>query len=127
MDRRLFVVGGHAAGSANALAAPAPALAPAQTLPDRHWPGASSSPRSADISFGAGEPVGWHVAALADGKFQRRVFPAGARVPALQAANVVGGRSVDAAHTASHCFAGKVPENGFGSFIYANRAQEQRY
>ncbi len=113
MDRRRFIAGGAVAGSAVALAAPALA----QTMPEIRWRCASSFPRSLDTIFGAGEHVGKRVAALTDGKFQIRVFPAGELVPGLEVANAVQGGSVECAHTASYYFVGKDPTFAFDGAI----------
>jgi TRAP-type mannitol/chloroaromatic compound transport system substrate-binding protein len=109
LDRRRFIAGGAAAGSAAALAAPALA----QSLPDIRWRCASSFPRSLDTIFGAGDHVGKRVAALTGGKFQIHVFPAGELVPGLEVANAVQGGTVESAHTASYYFVGKDPTFAF--------------
>jgi TRAP-type mannitol/chloroaromatic compound transport system substrate-binding protein len=113
MDRRHFLAGGAVAGSGLALAAPALA----QSLPEIRWRCASSFPRSLDTIFGAGDHVGKRVAAMTDGKFQIRVFPAGELVPGLEVANAVQGGTVECAHTASYYFVGKDPTFAFDATI----------
>ena len=113
MDRRRFLAGGAAAGSAVALAAPALA----QANPEIRWRCASSFPRSLDTIFGAGEHVAKRVAALTDNKFQIRVFPAGELVPGLEVANAVQAGTVECAHTASYYFVGKDPTFAFDGAV----------
>jgi TRAP-type mannitol/chloroaromatic compound transport system substrate-binding protein len=113
LDRRRFIAGGAAAGSAVALATPALA----QTYPEIRWRCASSFPRSLDTIFGAGEHVGKRVAALTDGKFQIRTFPAGELVPGLEVANAVQGGSVECCHTVAYYFVGKDPTFAFDSAV----------
>src|SRR3954470_16445647 len=113
MDRRGFIAGGTLLGSA-ALATPALAQG---TLPEIRWRCASSFPRSLDTIFGAGEHVGKRVAALTEGKFQIRVFPAGELVPGLQGADAVQGGTGECAHTASYYFVGKDPTFAFDATI----------
>ena len=105
------MAGGAAAGTAAVLAAPALA----QSQPDIRWRCASSFPRSLDTIFGAGEHVGKRVAALTDGKFQIRAFPAGELVPGLEVANAVQAGTVECCHTVSYYFVGKDPTFGFHS------------
>ena len=113
MDRRGFIAGGALASSV-ALAAPAVAQG---ALPEVRWRCASSFPRSLDTIFGAGDHVGKRVAALTDGRFQIRVFPAGELVPGLQVADAVQGGTVECAHTASYYFVGKDPTFAFDATI----------
>ncbi len=113
MDRRRFIAGGAVAGSSVALAAPALA----QGMPEIRWRCASSFPRSLDTIFGAGEHVARRVAALTDGKFQIRTFPAGELVPGLEVANAVQAGSVECCHTVSYYFVGKDPTFAFDSAV----------
>jgi TRAP-type mannitol/chloroaromatic compound transport system substrate-binding protein len=113
MDRRGFVAGGALAGTV-ALAAPAIAQG---ALPEIRWRCASSFPRSLDTIFGAGDHVGKRVAALTDGRFQIRVFPAGELVPGLAVADAVQAGTVDCGHTASYYFVGKDPTFAFDATI----------
>jgi TRAP-type mannitol/chloroaromatic compound transport system substrate-binding protein len=112
MIRRRLLAGGAVMG-ASALAAPAIA----QTMPEIRWRCASSFPRSLDTIFGAGEHVGKRVAAMTDGKFQIRAFPAGELVPALQVADAVQGGTVECAHTAAYYFVGKDPTFAFDGAV----------
>jgi len=112
MIRRQLLTGGAVLG-ASALAAPAIA----QTAPEIRWRLASSFPRSLDTIWGAGEHVTQRVAALTDGKFQIRPFPAGELVPGLQVADAVQNGTVECAHTASYYFVGKDPTFAFDATL----------
>jgi TRAP-type mannitol/chloroaromatic compound transport system substrate-binding protein len=110
MDRRGMLLAGGIAGLAS------PALAQG-ALPEIRWRCASSFPRSLDTIFGAGEHVARRVAALTDGKFQIRVFPAGELVPGLEVATAVQNGSIESAHTASYYFVGKDPTFAFDGAV----------
>ncbi len=114
MDRRRFVTAAGATGAAT-LALATPAIA--QAKPEVRWRCASSFPRSLDTILGAGEHVGKRVAALTDGKFQIRVFPAGELVPGLAVADAVQAGTVECAHTASYYFTGKDPTFAFDGAV----------
>ena len=113
MISRRFVAGSALAGTAAALARPALA----QAAPEVRWRMASSFPRSLDTIYGAGDHVAKRVAAMTDGKFQIRAFPAGELVPGLQVADAVQAGTVECAHTASYYFTGKDPTFAFDGAV----------
>ncbi|MCQ4159386.1 TRAP transporter substrate-binding protein DctP [Roseomonas sp. GC11] len=110
MNRRALL-GAAAAAAPAALAAPALAQTAA---PEVRWRLTSSFPRNLDILFGAPELIARRVAAMTDGKFQIRTFPAGEIVGGLQALDAVQAGTVECAHTASYYYIGKEP--GFAFF-----------
>ena len=112
MERRSFLAGGAVAGT-TALAMPAID----QSAPEVRWRCASSFPRSLDTIFGAADHVAKRVAAMTDGRFQIRLFPAGELVPGLQVADAVQAGTVECAHTASYYFVGKDPTFAFDATI----------
>src|SRR3990170_1314639 len=66
------------------------------TGPEVSWRLVTSYPRSLDILNGSPEYVAERVAALTDGRFSIRVFPAGEIVPALQVMDAVQQGTVQA-------------------------------
>jgi len=110
MNRRgILATGGLAALATPALAQGA--------LPEVRWRCASSFPRSLDTIYGAGEHVAKRVAAMTDGKFQIRVFPAGELVPGLAVADAVQAGTIETCHTVSYYFVGKDPTFAFDSAV----------
>ncbi len=110
MQRRLMLTrAGLGAAAASALAAPAIA----QTQPEVRWRLPSSFPRSLDTLFGTGEQMCKRVAALTDGKFQIRPFPAGEIVPGLAVLDAVQAGTVECGHTAMYYYVGKDPAFAF--------------
>ncbi len=106
MERRSLLRGtGLGALAAGTLAAPAIA----QSLPTITWRLASAFPRSLDILFGASDMITKRVAALTDGKFQIRPFPAGDIVPALQVLDAVKDGTIECGHTPVYYYTGKDP------------------
>jgi TRAP-type mannitol/chloroaromatic compound transport system substrate-binding protein len=77
------------------------------------WRLASSFPRGLDTIFGAAEVLAERVAALSDGRFQIRPYPAGEIVPGLQVMDAVQQGTVHVGQTASYYFTGKNPALAF--------------
>jgi TRAP-type mannitol/chloroaromatic compound transport system substrate-binding protein len=99
--------GGDGAGTA---ANGAPAV---QTGRRVRWRLASSFPRSSDIIYRASETLSERVAALTDGQFEIRAYPAGEIVPGLQVLDAVQNRTVAIGHTAGYYYVGKNPALAF--------------
>ncbi|TCZ54256.1 TRAP transporter substrate-binding protein [Roseicella aquatilis] len=104
---RLFL--GAAAAAPAALAAPALA----QSAPEVRWRLTSSFPRTLDVLFGVSENIAKRVAAVTDGKFQIRVFPAGEVVPGLQVLDAVQAGTLEAGHAPVYYYTGKDPSFAF--------------
>ena len=81
------------------------------------WRMASSFPRSLDTIFGAGEYLAQRIAAMTDGAFQIRVYPAGEIVPALQVMDACQQGTVQIGHTASYYYIGKNPALAFDTCV----------
>ena len=81
------------------------------------WRLASSYPRNIDTIWGAGEVLVEELAALTNGRFQLRVYPAGELVPALQVMDAVQQNTVQCCHTASYYFTGKSPVLAFDACV----------
>ncbi len=77
------------------------------------WRLASSVPRSSDIIYRASETLAERVAALTDGMFEIRAYPAGEIVPGLQVLDAVQNRTVAIGHTAGYYYVGKNPALAF--------------
>ena len=103
-----------AAGGAAACAGPGEGgSAAVQTGRRVMWRLASSFPRGLDTIFGAADTLAARVAALTDGRFQIRPYPAGELVPGLQVLDAVQQGTVQAGHSASYYFIGKNPALAF--------------
>ncbi len=113
MKRRDFF--GMAAGAVATSSLASPAIS--QTSPAIRWRMTSSFPKSLDISFGTGELLARHVAALTEGRFQIQAFAAGEIVGGLQALDAVSNGTVEMAHTGSVFFTGKDPAFAFGTTV----------
>jgi TRAP-type mannitol/chloroaromatic compound transport system substrate-binding protein len=113
MKRRQFLQGAGVAAAAGAIAAPAIA----QSMPELKWRMTSSFPRNLDALFGAAVVFTRAVAEATDNKFQITLFPPGAIVPALQAADAVTAGNVEMAHTASYYYFGKDPTFALGTAV----------
>ncbi len=77
-----------------------------QTRPRVNWRLTSSFPRSLDTIYGAAEVLSDRIAALTDGRFQIRVFPAPELVPYDQVLDSVRKGTVAIGHTASYYYIG---------------------
>jgi TRAP-type mannitol/chloroaromatic compound transport system substrate-binding protein len=118
MKRREFarkaVLGALAAGGVTACSPGAQDGAPAvQTGRRVVWRLASSFPRGLDTIYGAAEELARRVAAMTDGRFQVRSYPAGELVPGLQVLDAVQQGTVQVGHSASYYFIGKNPALAF--------------
>jgi TRAP-type mannitol/chloroaromatic compound transport system substrate-binding protein len=80
------------------------------TGPSVTWRIASSFPRSlSDTLYGQTERLASRVAALTEGRFVIRTYPAGELVPGLEVMDAVQQGTVQSAQTASYYFVGKSP------------------
>ena len=124
MERRRFIrraaLGAAGATAATALAgcgggtdAEADGAPAVQTGRRVRWRLASSFPRSSDIIYRASETLSERVAALTDGRFEIRAYPAGEIVPGLQVLDAVQNRTVAIGHTAGYYYVGKNPALAF--------------
>lgn len=112
MRRRDFIKGAMSsaigAGALASCAGPGDEGAPAVHTRQRvNWRLASSFPLGLDTIFGAAEVLAARVAALSEGRFTIRAFPAGEIVPPLQVLDAVQQGTVQLGHTASYYFTGK--------------------
>ncbi len=121
MDRRRFLrnaVAGTAGASLGACATESTGDAPAvHTRPSITWRLASSFPRSLDTIFGTCEVLAERVAALSEGRFTIRVYPAGELVPGLQVMDGVQQGTAQVGQTASYYFTGKNPALAFDACV----------
>ena len=121
MRRRDFVkqtVAGAAAGGALAgaglLACAQEESGPAiVTGKNVRWRLVSSFPRGLDTIFGSAEMLAERVAAMSDGRFQIRPYPAGEIVPGLQVMDAVQQGTAQVGQSASYYFTGKNPALAF--------------
>ena len=88
-----------------------------QTNQQVRWRLASSFGRSLDTIYGAAEVMADRLAALTDGNFQIRSYPAGELVPPFEVLGSVRNRTVEMAHTASYYFIGKNPAFAFDATV----------
>lgn len=77
------------------------------TRPRIQWRMASSYPRSLDVLFGSAQHFCKRVAALTDGHFTIRPYPAGEIVPGTQVMDAVEQGTVQCGQTASYYYTGK--------------------
>ena len=120
VDRRAFLgtAGVAAAGAIAGCGAPDAGGGPAViTQPNVMWRVASSFPRSLEALFGSAERLAERVAALTDGRFQMRAYPAGDLVPALQVMDAAQQGTVQVGHTASYYYTGKNPALAFDTGV----------
>ncbi len=90
------------------------------------WRLVSSFPRSLDTIFGVSEVLAEEVAAMTDGAFTIRVYPAGEIVPGLQVMDAVQQGTVQMGQTASYYFTGKNPALAFDTcFPFGLTARQQ--
>jgi TRAP-type mannitol/chloroaromatic compound transport system substrate-binding protein len=132
VKRRELLKQGLAAGAAAALAgcrapgaeeAGAPAV---QGAPRLQWRLVSSFPRGLDTIYGSAEVLAERVAALTEGRFRIRVYPAGEIVPGLQVMDAVQQGTVQMGQTASYYFTGKNPALAFDTcFPFGLTARQQ--
>jgi TRAP-type mannitol/chloroaromatic compound transport system substrate-binding protein len=78
---------------------------------------ASSFPRGLDTIYGTAEILAERLAALSDGAFTIRPYPAGELVPGLQVMDAVQQRTVPVGHTASYYYTGKSPALAFDTAV----------
>lgn len=81
------------------------------------WRLASSFPRSLDTIYGAADVLAERVAAMTDGAFEIRVYPAGELVPALQVLDAVQQGTVQIGQSASYYYIGKHPALAFDTCV----------
>ena len=87
------------------------------TRPRVSWRMVSSFPRSLDTLFGAAEYFCQRVAALTDGHFTIRPYPAGELVPGLQVLDAVQQGTVACGQTAGYYYTGKNPALAFETTV----------
>jgi TRAP-type mannitol/chloroaromatic compound transport system substrate-binding protein len=88
-----------------------------QTRRRLRWRLASSFPRGLDTIFGASEVLAERVAALTEGRFEIRAYPAGELVPGLQVLDAVQQGTVQIGQSASYYFTGKNPALAFDTCV----------
>ena len=81
------------------------------------WRMASSFPRGLDTIYGAAEVLAERVAAMTDGNFEIRVYPAGELVPGTQVLDGVQSKTVQAGQTASYYYLGKSAALAFDTCV----------
>src|SRR5918998_1519814 len=113
MKRREFLKAAGIGAAASAVASPAIA----QSMPEVKWRLTSGFPKSLDTIYGAAEVISRYVSEATDGKFQIQPFAAGEIVGTFQAADAVGGGTVEMCHTASYYYVGKDPTFAFGTSL----------
>ncbi len=119
MNRRRFLQGSALAGAAGltacgGAATKGPAIQTGQRV---RWRLASSFPRSLDTIFGAAEVLSERVAAMTDGQFEIRVFPAGELVPGLQVLDAVQSGVAHIGQSGSYYYMGKNPALAFDTCV----------
>ncbi|MCB9665710.1 MAG: ABC transporter substrate-binding protein [Alphaproteobacteria bacterium] len=116
MDRRSFLTATLAATACGGAtpAGQAPAVSGGQRV---RWRLASSFPRSLDTIYGAAEVLATRVAAMTDGLFDIRCYPAGELVPGLQVLDAVQQGTVQIGQSASYYYIGKAPVLAFETTI----------
>lgn len=91
------------------------------------WRLVSSFPRGLDTIFGSAERLAEELAALTDGRFQLRVYPAGELVPGLQVMDAVQQGTVQVGQTASYYFTGKSPVLAFDTCVPFGMTARQQH
>ena len=131
MKRREFLRTAGTGAAAGALAGPAlvqaqaqsgtPAPAPAGATPvagaAARWRLATGWPRSLDAMHGSAELMARRIASVTEGRFEIKVSAGNELVPALQQFDAVQQGSIDACHTLTSFFIGKVPALAFDAGI----------
>lgn len=87
------------------------------TAPPLTWRLASSFPRGLDTIYGAAEFLAERLAAMTDGRFRVRSYPAPEIVPPLEVMDAVQQGTVQVGHTASYYFIGKNPALAFDACV----------
>jgi TRAP-type mannitol/chloroaromatic compound transport system substrate-binding protein len=113
MKRREFITVAGAGLAAGAVAKPAIA----QSNPEIRWRLTSGFPKSLDTIYGAADFLARYVSDATEGKFVIQPFAAGEIVGTFQAADAVGGGTVEMAHTASYYYVGKDPTFAAGAAL----------
>jgi TRAP-type mannitol/chloroaromatic compound transport system substrate-binding protein len=88
-----------------------------QTNPRVQWRLASSFPPNLDALYGASERLSERVAALTEGRFTIRPYPAGEIVPAFEVMDAAQQGTVQVGHSASYYFTGKNPVLAFDTGV----------
>ena len=81
------------------------------------WRLASSFPRGLDTIYGGAEMLAERVAAMTDGAFDIKAYPAGELVPGLQVLDAVQQGTVQIGQTASYYYTGKNPALAFDTCV----------
>ena len=119
MNRRRFLarsalVGASAAAGCAPTASEGPAVHTKQRV---RWRLVSSFPRSLDTIFGAAEVLVERIAAMTDGQFEIRIFPAGELVPGLQVLDAVQQGVAHIGQSGSYYYMGKNPALAFDTCV----------
>jgi TRAP-type mannitol/chloroaromatic compound transport system substrate-binding protein len=91
------------------------------------WRLASSFPRGLDTLYGGAETLAQRLAAISEGYFTVRPYPAGELVPGLQVMDAVEQGTVSVGHTASYYFTGKSPALAFDAGIPFGLTTRQQF
>lgn len=122
MERRAFLGALVAGAAVGACEGPKPRPRARSTSVDGDgprtvWRLASSFPRSLDTIYGAAEVLAERVAAMTDGRFEIRVYPAGEVVPPFQVLDAVQQGTVPIGQTAGYYYLGKHPALAFDTCV----------
>lgn len=117
LDRRRFAAVAATLVGGLAACGPAPSGPAVHTARPVTWRLASSFPRSLDTIFRANDLLAERLAAMTDGRFRLRVYPAGELVPALQVLDAVQQGTVQVGQTASYYYTGKNPALAFDTCV----------
>ena len=115
-NRRRFVAGA-ALGAAAACTGAGSSGPAVRSAPRLRWRLVSSFPRSLDTLYGINEFVAERVAALSDGRFTLRAYPANEIVPALQVLDAVQQGTAQVGQSASYYYTGKNPALAFDAGV----------
>jgi TRAP-type mannitol/chloroaromatic compound transport system substrate-binding protein len=117
MKRRAFLSSGLLGTAGIAACAEAQQGPAVQTRKKIIWRLASSFPRGLDTIYGGAEVLADRVAAMTDGDFSIRAYPAGELVPGLQVLDAVQQGTVQLGQTCSYYYTGKNPALAFDTCV----------
>lgn len=96
------------------------------SMPAVEWRCGTSWPISLDTIYGGATTTADRVAAMTDGKFQIKPFPAGELFPGLEVIQNVQQGTVESGHTASYYYVGLSPALAFATAVpFGLTAQQQ--
>jgi TRAP-type mannitol/chloroaromatic compound transport system substrate-binding protein len=94
--------------------------------PEVSWRMATSWPVSFEVTYGGAQTIAERVAAMSDGRFTIKTFPAGEIVPALEVVQAVSQGVVESGHTPSYYYVGLDTALMFGTALpFGLSAQQQ--